>query len=259
MKTLSEQEQAAQQTEQQAMRQMEQQAVKVRVLILEQDADVRELLGDYLEMNGFEVEGFGRPEMALMAFQKRKHEVCILNIETAAPDKALLLAEEIVAMQANTVVVFTGMRLTGKLVVRAYECWADDVIRKPLYLEEVLARLQAILRRTYIPERTVRQTFVIGKYHFDPLTQRLQKMPKGERVKLTTKETELLTFLCEHKNQVVSRAEVIKEVWQDTSFYNARSMEIYIAKLRRRLEGDPSVKIVGLHSEGYRLQDNTKR
>jgi len=253
MKTLSEQEQTAQQ-----MEQMEQQGVKVRVLILEQDADVRELLGGYLGMNGFEVEGFGRPEMALMAFQKRKHEVCILNIETAAPDKALLLAEEIVAIQANTVVVFTGMRLTGKLVVRAYECWADDVIRKPLYLEEVLARLQAILRRTYIPERTVRQTFVIGKYHFDPHTQRLQT-PKGERVKLTTKETELLTFLCEHKNQVVSRAEVIKEVWQDTSFYNARSMEIYIAKLRRRLEGDPSVKIVGLHSEGYRLQDNTKR
>jgi len=230
----------------------------MKVLLFEKDKKVRGVLGEYLGMNGFEVEGVERPETALMAFRKRRHEVCIIAIEMAAPDKASLLVEEIVATQPQTVVVCLGWRLTIPVVVRAFEAGADDVIRKPLYLEEVLARLQAILRRMPVMEKPVRQTFVIGKYHFDPHTQRLQT-PKGERVKLTTKETGLLTFLCEHINQVVSRAEIIKEVWQSTSFYNARSLDIYIAKLRRHLEGDPSVKIANVLGEGLRLQDGSPR
>jgi DNA-binding response OmpR family regulator len=210
-----------------------------------------------MQMNSFRVDVFHQPEEALKAFSENQYAICIISIESSSFVEEFSLAKTIKSINANVILIFIGANLTPDIIAQAFSLGADDVIRKPLILEEVQLRLQAMLRRAWVLNQSKIQTFIVGKYSFD---SQKQLLTTGDVcIKLTTKETDLLKYLCENKNTLVSRENILKTVWRSASFSNARSMDIYITKLRRLLQDDPSVSIVNTHGKGYKLQDNVNQ
>jgi DNA-binding response OmpR family regulator len=136
-------------------------------------------------------------------------------------------------------------------VIEGFRTGADDYITKPFSMEELLFRIEAILRRTKGSETDNQQELQIGKYIFDTKKQELRL---GDKVqKLTTKESELLRLLYNHRNQILERNFALRTIWMDDNYFNARSMDVYITKLRKYLKDDPSVEIINIHGKGYRL------
>ena len=129
---------------------------------------------------------------------------------------------------------------------------ADDYIRKPFSLDELLARMEVILRRVKGAEATIQSTYQIGKFFFDTQTQTIT-IDNGEPISLTTKENELLALLCAYANQTLERSFALKKIWENDNYFNARSMDVYITKLRKILKEDPTVEIKNVHGKGYKL------
>lgn len=137
-------------------------------------------------------------------------------------------------------------------VLEGFNSGADDYMTKPFSIEELIARLEAIIRRTSARNQAVEgQLFKIGDYTFDPTKQTL--ILGENQSKLTAKESELLLYLCSNRNAVVDRSEVLKAIWSDDSYFNARSMDVYITKLRKFLKDDPSIQIINLRGKGFKL------
>jgi len=140
--------------------------------------------------------------------------------------------------------------------LKGFEAGADDYITKPFSMEELLLRMQAILRRTEDPVKNSEQEniFTIGQYVFDFNRQLLTF--RGKELKLTSKEASLLRLLCTNANQVLERSVALNKIWQDDSYFNARSMDVYIVKLRKYLKEDPSVELINVHGIGFKLVMN---
>jgi DNA-binding response OmpR family regulator len=140
--------------------------------------------------------------------------------------------------------------------LKGFETGADDYMTKPFSMEELLMRLQAILRRTEDSGRTAENEniYQIGKYHFDFNRQVLSI--KGKEKKLTSKEAGLLRLLCSNANEVLERSTALNKIWSDDSYFNARSMDVYIVKLRKYLKEDPSVELINVHGIGFKLVMN---
>ena len=137
-------------------------------------------------------------------------------------------------------------------IIDGFKSGADDYITKPFSMEELLYRIEAILRRSAYPSLSKKDdTYSIGGYSFYPLTQKL--IFDDQTIKLTTKESELLDLLCRHGNQILERNFALKTIWIDDNYFNARSMDVYITRLRKYLKKDPSVKILNIHGKGYKL------
>jgi DNA-binding response OmpR family regulator len=137
-------------------------------------------------------------------------------------------------------------------VLEGFQLGADDYITKPFSMEELIMRLEAILRRTSQEgQASTQQVFTLGKFTFDT---RKQTLTEGENaVKLTTKESDLLKLLCQNANKVLERNYALKSIWIDDNYFNARSMDVYITKLRKHLKEEPSVEIINVHGKGYKL------
>ena len=224
---------------------------KIRILLAEDDENLGSLLKEYLQAKAYETHWLSDGEKAYKSFKRNKYEICILDIMMPAKD-GFTLAREIRMIDPEVPIIFLTAKSIKDDVLEGFSIGADDYITKPFSMEELLFRIEAILRRTQGKGNQSRQTeFQIGKYHFDANKQLLSF---GEEThKLTTKESELLKLLCNNANNVLERNFALKTIWVDDNYFNARSMDVYITKLRKYLKEDPAVEIMNIHGKGYKL------
>ncbi len=226
---------------------------KFSILLFEQDENVGSMLQEYMHMGNISSGTYSDHEDAYKAFVDENFTICLISL-SQFPDKDFSLAKKIKLNNSNTVLIFMGAHPTIEILTEAYRTGADDFIRKPFILEELYMRIMAILRRTHGVKSQDDQVYKLGKYTFDTHKQTLSI--GGKNTKLTTKECDLLKFMCENMNILVVREDVLKNVWKNDSFYNARSMDVYITKLRRLLKEDDSIAIINVHGKGYKLLTN---
>jgi len=164
----------------------------------------------------------------------------------------LTLAKEIRLTRPDIPILFLSAKNQEEDIIEGFKSGADDYITKPFSMEELLYRIEAILRRTTnIVVHKKEDSYTIGSYTFDPLKQMLAY--RDQPIKLTTKESELLDLLCRHGNDILERNFALKTIWIDDNYFNARSMDVYITRLRKYLRKDPTIKILNIHGKGYKL------
>lgn len=223
---------------------------EIRILLAEDDPNLSTILGLYLKQKGFLVKLAGNGVEALNLFKEDDIiDICIFDVMMPEMD-GFALAKEIRRLDSHVPIIFlTALnKETDKL--KGFELGADDYITKPFSMEELIARINAVLRRTY-DERPNTCIFEIGKYVFDYEHRTLTIAGKERR--LTSKEAELLRSYCINLNQVVDRQTTLRKIWKDDSYFAARSMDVYITKMRKYLEEDPCVKIINVHGVGFKL------
>ena len=223
----------------------------VKVLLAEDDENLGTLLREYLIAKGLKTDLFVNGELALEGFKKNKYDLCILDVMMPKMD-GFTLAREIKKINAKVPFIFLTAKSLKDDVIEGFTLGADDYMTKPFSMEELLLRIKAILRRTNSNSASEsNETFIIGDYEFDSQKQILKYGDKEQ--KLTTKESDLLRLLCNNMNNVLERNFALKTIWQEDSYFNARSMDVYITKLRKYLKGDSSIQILNIHGKGYKL------
>lgn len=222
-----------------------------RILLAEDDSNLGILLKNYLTAKNYETRLFINGTLALEAFSREQFNLCILDIMMPEMD-GLTLAVEIRKIDPAIPLIFLTAKSLKEDILEGFRTGADDYITKPFSMEELLYRIQAIFKRTAnIVTIKKEDLYFIGNYTFDPLKQFLSF--GDESVKLTTKESELLELLCQHGNEILERNFALKSIWIDDNYFNARSMDVYITRLRKYLKKDPAVKILNVHGRGYKL------
>ncbi len=228
---------------------------KAKILLAEDDVNLGSVLRQYLDAKGYDVDLCLDGEDAFKTFMENEYDLCILDVMMPKKD-GFTLGKDIRRINSKIPIIYLTVRSMNEDVLKGFEIGADDYITKPFNMEELLMRIEAILRRTGRLTESKQTVFQIGKYTFDSVRQTLKI---GDKVrKLTTKENELLKLLASNMNEVVERNYALKLVWGDDSFFNARSMDVYITKLRKYLAEDPSVKIINVHSVGFKLITNAE-
>jgi DNA-binding response OmpR family regulator len=223
----------------------------IRILLAEDDNNFGILLRNYLTAKNYETVLCINGSLALDAFLSGSFGMCILDIMMPEMD-GLTLAREIRLKKPDMPIIFLTAKNQEEDIIEGFKSGADDYITKPFSMEELLYRIEAILRRSSSPGVTKKvDSYIIGEYSFDPLKQML--VFKDQILKLTTKESELLELLCRHGNEILERNFALKTIWIDDNYFNARSMDVYITRLRKYLKKDPSVKILNVHGRGYKL------
>jgi DNA-binding response OmpR family regulator len=229
---------------------------KTRVLLAEDDKNLGNILKNYLEAKGYETKLSVNGEEALLSFKKEKFDFCILDVMMPLKD-GYTLAREIRSIDKRIPILFLTAKSMPEDVLEGFKVGGDDYLSKPFSMEELLARMKAILRRITAtsPEMPKDSTYKIGQYVFEYKRQSL--IFNGLEQKLTSKESELLRLLCDHANRVLDRREALIRIWNDDSYFNARSMDVYIVKLRKYLKEDPAVELINVHGVGFKLVLNT--
>jgi two-component system OmpR family response regulator len=223
----------------------------IKILLAEDDSNLGNLLRNYLAAKNYDTSLFINGSQALEAFSTGSFGLCILDIMMPEMD-GLSLAGEIRLTNPDIPIIFLTAKNQKEDIIEGFKSGADDYITKPFSMEELLYRIEAILRRTANPvTHKKEELYIIGGYTFDTLKQMLAL--KDHSIKLTTKESELLELLCRHRNEVLERNYALKTIWIDDNYFNARSMDVYITRLRKYLRKDPSVKILNVHGRGYKL------
>lgn len=223
---------------------------KVRILLAEDDENLGMLLREYLQARNFEADLFGDGEKAFRSFEKNHYDICILDIMMPVKD-GFTLAREIRMINSDIPIIFLTAKSMKEDVIEGFRIGADDYITKPFSMEELIFRIEAILRRTKNEGADKQTVFKLGNYTFDSSRQLLLR--GSEERKLTTKESELLRLLCLNKNRILERNFALKSIWMDDTYFNARSMDVYITKLRKYLKDDPAIQIMNIHGKGYKL------
>jgi DNA-binding response OmpR family regulator len=229
-----------------------------KILLAEDDPNLGMLLQDYLQLKGkFEVVLCQDGEEALKAFTKEPFDVCIFDVMMPKKD-GFTLGKEVRKISPNIPIIFATAKAMIEDKSEAYNLGGDDYITKPFRIEELLLRINALLKRVAgsdKPEATEQPSkFDIGNYHFD-YTAQLISHGSGQQ-KVSTKEAELLRLLCLKKNEVLTREEALISIWHDDNYFNGRSMDVFLSKLRKYLKEDPKVEIINVHGKGYKLLVN---
>ncbi|HNY09647.1 MAG TPA: response regulator transcription factor [Tenuifilaceae bacterium] len=223
----------------------------IRVLLAEDDENLGFLLKEYLQAKEYDVDLYKDGEKAYRGFQNNYYDICILDVMMPIKD-GFTLAKEIRMANPAMPILFLTAKSLKEDVIEGFSIGADDYMTKPFSIEELLMRIEAILRRTRKDSPDSEQSsFQIGRYIFDATKQTLQL--DDEVRKLTTKESELLKYLCINKNSLLDRNFALKTIWVDDSYFNARSMDVYITKLRKYLADDPTIEIINVRGKGFKL------
>ena len=223
---------------------------KLRILLCEDDENLGTLTREYLEDKGFKAELFADGEAGYKAFLKGKYDICLLDVMMPKKD-GYQLAQEIRAINSDVPIIFLTAKALKEDILEGFKIGADDYITKPFSMEELVMRIEAILRRVKGMKGKEVTVYKIGKFTFD--TQRQVLFTYDRRENLTTKESELLSLLCAHMNEILERNFALKTIWIDDNYFNARSMDVYITKLRKKLKDDPTIEIINIHGKGYKL------
>ncbi|WP_257669461.1 response regulator transcription factor [Parapedobacter tibetensis] len=225
-----------------------------KILLAEDDPNLGDILKDYLELKGkFDVTLSKDGDEALRQFNKEAFDLCILDVMMPRKD-GFTLGKEIRKINADIPIIFATAKGMMEDKTEAFELGGDDYITKPFRVEELLLRIHALLKRASREkqgEDELPDKFQIGDHHFDYIAQQISY--KGHQQKLSTKEAELLRLLCIKKNDVLTREEALLRIWHDDNYFNGRSMDVFLSKLRKYLRSDPKVEIVNVHGKGYKL------
>ncbi|MFO8087732.1 MAG: response regulator transcription factor [Bacteroidales bacterium] len=222
---------------------------KTKVLLAEDDQNLSLLLKNYLDAKGFETDLYKNGKEALQGFKNGYHDLCIIDVMMPVKD-GFTLASEIRKENKDIPMIFLTAKSMHDDIMKGFQVGGDDYLTKPFNMEELLARINAVLKRTAKPENPS-GIYKIGKFTFDSNHQKLI-IGKQEQ-KLTSKENQLLKLLVEHKNDILERNKALTEIWHDDSYFNARSMDVYITKIRKYLKKDPNIELMNVHGVGFKL------
>ena len=225
---------------------------KTRILLAEDDPNLGSLLQEYLQAKDFETVLCTDGDKAFKTFSKQQFDFVILDVMMPVKD-GFTVAKEIRTINKKIPIIFLTAKSMKEDTLKGFDMGADDYITKPFSMEELLVRVNAILRRTdqRISTGEAKRHFDIGLFEFDYDRQLLKS--NGDETKLTTKENELLYLLCLNKNGVLERNYALNAIWGDDNYFNGRSMDVYIAKLRKHLKPDPEIEIINIHGKGFKL------
>jgi DNA-binding response OmpR family regulator len=223
---------------------------QIKVLLCEDDENLGMLLREYLQAKGYYVDLMPDGEAGLKAFTKEKYDICIFDVMMPKKD-GFTLAQDIRTINTDVPIIFLTAKTMKEDILEGFKLGADDYLAKPFSMEELLFRMEAILRRVKGKKAKDVSIYSIGRFAFD--TQKQVLSLEGMDIKLTTKESELLTLLAANANNILERNYALKTIWIDDNYFNARSMDVYITKLRKHLKDDPQVGIINIHGKGYKL------
>jgi DNA-binding response OmpR family regulator len=223
---------------------------KQRILLCEDEESLGMLLREYLQAKGYDAELYLDGESGYKAFVKSHFDMCLLDVMMPRMD-GFSLAREIRIINQDVPIIFLTAKNLKDDILEGFKLGADDYLTKPFSMDELVYRMEAIMRRVRGKNQKVQTVYQIGKFTFD--TQRQILSFGNEQTKLTTKESELLALLCSHSNEVLERELALKTIWIDDNYFNARSMDVYITKLRKHLRADDRIEINNVHGKGYRL------
>ena len=221
-----------------------------KLLIVEDDTNLGQILSEYLIMKGYQSFLFRDGEEGLAAFKTQPFDCCLLDVMMPKMD-GFTLAKEIRKINSDVPFLFLTAKSMKEDKLNGFKLGAEDYITKPFSMEELLMRLNVIFRRGNRAEIDKVDVFTLGKIKFDNKNQVLTY--KDNTTKLTSKEAALLNLLCQNIDSTLDRRAALKIIWGDDSYFNARSMDVYIAKLRKHLKLEPSIKIITIHGQGFRL------
>lgn len=224
----------------------------INVLLAEDDKNFGEMLKTYLTAKGYNTKLCINGEEALTEFLAHPYDLCVFDVMMPVKD-GFTLAKEVRKKDKKIPILFLTARSLSDDILKGFQIGADDYITKPFNMEVLLMRINAVLRRAGGGAKTgiTGNTFRLGEYVFDHNRQVLTIL--GKEQKLTSKESELLKLLCENANDLLDRSIALKEIWHDDSYFNARSMDVYITKLRKYLKEDESIELINVHGTGFKL------
>lgn len=226
-----------------------------KLLLVEDDPNLGDILLEYLSMKGYETTLCENGAEGFKTFAKSHFDMCILDIMMPVMD-GFTLAKKIRETNEFIPIIFLTAKSMKEDKVEGFKVGGDDYLTKPFSIEELKLRIDAIWRRCQ-QQTTINNTlpdeFGIGNYVFKPTQQTLEL--DGETTKLTTKESALLTMLCQNKNQITERDITLRTIWGEDNYFTARSMDVFITKLRKYLKEDPNINIINVHGKGYKLID----
>lgn len=225
--------------------------IKPQILLCEDDTNLGMVLKNYLELNDYEVVLERDGKLGLAAFHREKFDLCLLDVMMPNMD-GFTLAEEIRDVNPDVPLFFLSAKTMKDDIIQGYKLGADDYITKPFDSEVLLHKIKAILKRNEeLHREEANAEYDLGGYHFNP---RLRELTfDGKTQTLSPKENELLKMLSEYKNDLLSREIALKKIWGSDTYFNGRSMDVYIAKLRKYLKEDANIEIVNIHGNGFRL------
>ena len=224
---------------------------KYKILLCEDDSNLGLVLKNFLELNDYEVTLERDGRLGLGAFQREKFDLCLLDVMMPNVD-GFTLAEEIRDIDPDVPLFFLSAKTLKEDILQGYRLGADDYITKPFDSDVLMHKIKAIIKRNEEDHKvTDNLEFELGAYHFNPKLREL-KVKDATQV-LSPKENELLKMLAEHKNDLLTREKALKKIWGSDTYFNGRSMDVYIAKLRKYLKEDSTIEIVNIHGNGFRL------
>lgn len=226
--------------------------VKTSILLAEDDGSLGPLLKEFLEQNGYYVVLAEDGEKASQLFFKNNFDLAILDVMMPYKD-GFTLAKEIRKVNPHIPIVFLTAKSMKEDTLEGFRSGADDYIPKPFDMEEFHARIQAVLKRSnkaLVQDENL-TIFKISNFILDSEKQILTI--KDKQIRLTSKENQLLRMLCIHKNQILDRTFALRSIWNDDNYFNGRSMDVYVAKIRKYLKEDPNVEIINIHGKGFKL------
>ncbi|AEA43396.1 response regulator transcription factor [Fluviicola taffensis] len=220
------------------------------ILLAEDDDNLGQLLQTFLKAKGYQVELARNGKHAYEKYTDGHFDFCIFDVMMPEMD-GFTLAKEVRLIDPKVPILFLTAKAMKEDKLEGFESGADDYMTKPFTMEELLARIEAILRRTGPVDNEEGEMQQIGRIQYEPISRILHL--KEENKKLTTKEGQLLHLLCKNRNEVLDRQAALRAIWGDDNYFNGRSMDVYIAKLRKLLKEDERIEILNIHGKGFKL------
>jgi len=225
---------------------------KLNILLAEDDENLGMLLHSYLQSKGFNVVLARTGKAAYEKFNGNKTQFDFLLLDVMMPEMdGFALAKEIREIDKTIPILFLTAKSMKEDKLQGFEIGADDYLTKPFSMEELLARINAILRRAKARKKDINEPLLIGKIKYEPELSVLHLLDGNK--KLTTKENHLLSLLVKNQGEILDRQATLRAIWGDDNYFNGRSMDVYIAKLRKLLKEDPSIEIMNIHGVGFKL------
>ena len=223
---------------------------EIKILLVEDDSNLGSITSQYLMAKGFNCHWEENGESGYQSFVKNEYDLVILDVMMPVKD-GFSTAKDIRGIDKNIPIIFLTAKSMKEDTLKGFEIGGDDYLTKPFNMDELVARINAILKRVSSDSDSYFDDLEIGKLTFNP---KMQILSMGDfSVTLTTKESDLLTLLYKNKNNILDRNHALKAIWGDDNYFNGRSMDVYIAKLRKYLKQDDQIQIINVHGRGFKL------
>lgn len=222
-----------------------------QILLVEDDLSFGAVLKSYLEINDFSVTWVDDGQHAVNQFKITNPDLCILDVMLPHVD-GFSIAAEVRKVNTDVPIIFLTAKNLREDVLKGYQTGADDYMTKPFDTEVLIFKIKAILKRKPSALQNTQELYPIGSYVFDPKLRTLEN--NGKKQKLSPKEADLLKMLCDNQNELLPRETALKKIWGDDGYFTARSMDVYLTKLRKLFSDDPNVEIKNIHGSGFMLE-----